>query len=463
MGATKVATASIASKFLGNIAGRVSKPLGKIQQATSTLALGVEVIEELDPKKLVRPLIEGAAVDSLQLGKDLVETTAQGIVGSMIAGVPLASGLPPAIKTFKTLASIKASPRYIGPNGPTVPGTSPELVPTSVKIYPQNGMLEDEIMHRLVLLAENVYQPIADYVAASNLPRLQILDALRSENSRISSHERGEAVDLALAGGDVTDLYNLAIWVRDNVAYDQLILCHSNVAGGQSWLHVSFSPVIRRRQVYTKTFNDEFVDGLHIYGAYTNPAQLAQDRADAAERALVGVDIVQRLASRDSRLSPVGVNTPEHGAGPLSSAVAIPGGGGSAPLPGQTKPAEFAPYIGHPGGTCGLASMPDHDSWGEETPSFLVQVEEAQNEVWSTYGTDPAYFNEDGSVVDERQYCEAVAEVLRSYGFCAEAGGPADEVAVKVTNEWNDQYDLVNGATLQPHLLYAATPRPARF
>jgi hypothetical protein len=464
MGATKVATAALASKLLGSIAGKAVKPILRVQQATSLLSLGVNIIEELDPAKLRRPLIEGPSVDGLQLGKDLVETTAQGIVGSMIAGMPLASGLPPTIKTFKTLALIKGSPRYLRTPGVVSPANTANLLPTGIQIYPQSGLLEDEIMHRLVLLAENVYQPIVDYASKSGYPNIEILEVLRSENNRMSSHERGEAIDLTLVNGSVTQLYNLAIWIRDNIAYDQLILCHSNIRSGQSWLHISFNLTSRRRQVFTKTFNDDFIPGLHVYSKYTDPTILAADKALASARDIANHDVIQRLSARDSRLSPVGINTPEQTAGPKSTSVAIPGGGGAGPLPGQTKPTEFSPYIGHPGGSCGLPAMIDHDNGGGvETPSFMTQVEEAQNEVWIAHNSDTAWFNENGSVVNEVEYCTEVARVLRSYGFCAAAGGPPDEVGVKVNNEWNDQYDLVNGSTSMPQLLYTVTCRPARF
>ena len=52
---------------------------------------------------------------------------------------------------------------------------------------------------------------------------------------------------------------------------DQLILCHSKVNGWGQSVAAFHSSSYSSSSSLPKTFNDEFVDGLHIYGAYTNP------------------------------------------------------------------------------------------------------------------------------------------------------------------------------------------------
>jgi hypothetical protein len=66
-------------------------------------------------------------------------------------------------------------------------------------------------------------------------------------------------------------------------------------------------------------------------------------------------------------------------------------------------------------------------------------------------------------VISVDDYVQAVAAELRAMGFCAAQGGPADEVAVKITNDWNDQYDIVLGSTGEPWIDYTVTCRPSRF
>ena len=102
--------------------------------------------------------------------------------------------------------------------------------------------------------------------------------------------------------------------------------------------------------------------------------------------------------------------------------------------------------------------MPEGSPCRAEAPSFLLQVEAAQSDVRRTR---PDLFDGD-RVRSEDAYVQEVARVLRTRGLCAAQGGPKDEIAVKSSNDWNDQYDIVlgNGATWTS---YQVTCRPARF
>ena len=102
--------------------------------------------------------------------------------------------------------------------------------------------------------------------------------------------------------------------------------------------------------------------------------------------------------------------------------------------------------------------MPEGSPCRAEAPSFLAQVETAQADVRRTR---PDLFDGD-RVRSEDAYVQEVVRVLRTRGLCAAQGGPKDEVAVKSSNDWNDQYDIVlgSGATWTS---YQVTCRPARF
>ena len=108
--------------------------------------------------------------------------------------------------------------------------------------------------------------------------------------------------------------------------------------------------------------------------------------------------------------------------------------------------------------TCSLSTMPEGSPCRAETPSFQVQVESAQAEVQRNR---PDLF-EGGRVRSEDAYVQEVARVLRTRGLCAAQGGPKDEVAVKNTNDWNDQYDIVLSSG-QTWTSYQVTCRPSRF
>jgi len=102
--------------------------------------------------------------------------------------------------------------------------------------------------------------------------------------------------------------------------------------------------------------------------------------------------------------------------------------------------------------------MPEGSPCREEAPSFQAQVESAQAEVQRNR---PDLF-EGGRVRSEDAYVQEVARVLRTRGLCAAQGGPKDEVAVKTTNDWNDQYDIVLSSG-QTWTSYQVTCRPSRF
>lgn len=127
-----------------------------------------------------------------------------------------------------------------------------------------------------------------------------------------------------------------------------------------------------------------------------------------------------------------------------------PSSASPTPLPAETA----TPTTG----TCTLDPMPEGSPCRAETPSFQTQVEAAQADVLRLR---PDLFDS-GRVRSEEAYVREVARVLRSRGLCAAPGGPTDEVAVKNTNDWNDQYDIVL-ASGQPWTSYQVTCRPARF
>ena len=106
--------------------------------------------------------------------------------------------------------------------------------------------------------------------------------------------------------------------------------------------------------------------------------------------------------------------------------------------------------------------MPDGSACSEEHPHFNADVEAAVRQIRDERSN---LFEADGKHVKPQfydDYVQGVAEILRSYGYCAAQGGPDDEVAVKTKNEWNDQYDVLMGDGTS-WVAYTVTCRPARF
>ena len=75
----------------------------------------------------------------------------------------------------------------------------------------------------------------------------------------------------------------------------------------------------------------------------------------------------------------------------------------------------------------------------------------------------PQLFNGD-TVKDQDAYVRGVAEILqRDFGVCSKQGGPEDEIAVKNSNGFSEQFDILlsNGKIRRGG--YTVTCRPARF
>jgi hypothetical protein len=96
----------------------------------------------------------------------------------------------------------------------------------------------------------------------------------------------------------------------------------------------------------------------------------------------------------------------------------------------------------------------------EPPPKFEDAVVRAQDQVRREH---PELFDGSGLVISQQSYTGWVATTLRSYGLCAAAvGGAGDEVGVKDTNDYDEQYDIVTGA-METWTAYQVTCRPPLF
>jgi len=150
---------------------------------------------------------------------------------------------------------------------------------------------------------------------------------------------------------------------------------------------------------------------------------------------------------------PVPVPTPE---APAPAPGASPGGPAATPPPG--------------GSGCGVG--PGHGSGEDcprEEPSFLSQVESAMDQL---IREEPGIFNLNKTskgcpncyqVVDADRYVQRMAELMSPRGLCGLYDG--EELAVKKTNDFNDQYDIFTSDGFMRRQLgsYRSTCRPAWF
>tara|TARA_R100001460_G_scaffold10461_1_gene24807 strand:- start:27005 stop:27451 length:447 start_codon:yes stop_codon:yes gene_type:complete len=107
----------------------------------------------------------------------------------------------------------------------------------------------DEHVYAMTLLAKNILQPVRDefgsFIVSSGYRSPELCVAIGSNIH--SQHAKGQAADFEVAG---MDNYDLALWIEQNLEFDQLILeCYTG--GNTGWIHCSYSAEENRKETLT--------------------------------------------------------------------------------------------------------------------------------------------------------------------------------------------------------------------
>jgi len=118
----------------------------------------------------------------------------------------------------------------------------------------------DEHVYAMTLLAENILQPVRDefgsFIVSSGYRSPELCVAIGSNIH--SQHAKGEAADFEVAG---MDNYDLALWIEQNLEFDQLILeCYTG--GNTGWIHCSYVPEGNRKETLTYDKANSYRNGL---------------------------------------------------------------------------------------------------------------------------------------------------------------------------------------------------------
>ena len=118
----------------------------------------------------------------------------------------------------------------------------------------------DDQIESMRLLCENILQPIRDeygsFIVSSGFRSGELCVAIGSNIH--SQHAKGEAADFEVAG---VDNYGVAVWIQDNLDFDQLILeCYTG--GNSGWIHCSYKPEGNRKQTLTYDRVNNYREGL---------------------------------------------------------------------------------------------------------------------------------------------------------------------------------------------------------
>ena len=104
-----------------------------------------------------------------------------------------------------------------------------------------NTVQEKQIYNNLILLCENVLEPIRKHYGVPISPTsgyrcLELNRKLRSSDK--SQHIKGQATDIELS---IVSNYELGVWIKDNLDYDTVLLeFFKKDVPSSGWIHVSY-------------------------------------------------------------------------------------------------------------------------------------------------------------------------------------------------------------------------------
>ena len=123
----------------------------------------------------------------------------------------------------------------------------------------------EELIPKLKYICENILEPVRIHYGKAFRPnsgyRGPVLNAEVGGATK-SQHCHAEAVDIEIAG---ISNYDLAVWIRDNLEFDQLILeCYRPGEPNSGWVHVSLKEDANanRKKVLTYS-NKKYAPGLN--------------------------------------------------------------------------------------------------------------------------------------------------------------------------------------------------------
>jgi uncharacterized Zn-binding protein involved in type VI secretion len=135
---------------------------------------------------------------------------------------------------------------------------SREALLSKISVRAQHGLLYNEIICNLQAWAENIGEPLVS--AYGNI--FVVTSGFRIGNST-SQHERGQAADIQFLTYTNEQVYNIAIYIRDNLNFDQMIL---EYGGNKPWIHVSFNRSGNRSASASNKFGTRVSAGNYQWG-----------------------------------------------------------------------------------------------------------------------------------------------------------------------------------------------------
>lgn len=136
----------------------------------------------------------------------------------------------------------------------TLGAVSSQAVLSLSPVRAQAGFTYQEIVCNLQAWCENIGEPLL-----AQYGTFLITSGFRA-GSGSSQHHRGQAIDLQFPFKTNQEVYDIAVWIKDNLPYDQLIL---EYGGNKPWIHSSFNRAGNRDVTASNKFGTRISAGYY--------------------------------------------------------------------------------------------------------------------------------------------------------------------------------------------------------
>lgn len=134
----------------------------------------------------------------------------------------------------------------------TLGQVSSEAVLSRTPVRTQAGFSYQDLICNLQAWCQNIGEPLL-----ANFGTFLITSGFRA-GSGASQHERGQAIDLQFPFKTNQEIYDISVWLKDNIPYDQFIL---EYGGNKPWLHSSFNRAGNRPVTQSNKFGTRISPG----------------------------------------------------------------------------------------------------------------------------------------------------------------------------------------------------------
>lgn len=118
------------------------------------------------------------------------------------------------------------------------------------KIVAQRGLTKSQIACNMKKVAENCLDQIK-----AQYSNMFVTSGFRP-GSGTSQHELGEAIDMQFKGVSKSEYYDIAVWIKNNINFDKLLLEYKTTGSGMPWIHITYK-TNPRKEIYTYMNNSK--------------------------------------------------------------------------------------------------------------------------------------------------------------------------------------------------------------